>query len=653
VGGVFNLTPPAPADGQSCALQLDSAGNVLVNVAVGGGGGGSNASVGVDGAVAPTSATEIGAIDGTGKLQGVSATNPLPITGSISATNPSVGTTNVAAPTSATEMGVIDSTGKLQGVSSSNPMPISVGRVTAVTAAWTSATAQDTVLSLAVSLFQTVILSLNITGTISAGLATYEVSDDNGVTWYPTFGYRSGIAVGDGNSSLFNPGNNKVLWQFNVSGYMNFRVRLSSAIVGTGTATYRLQAASGNQTSPSTNIAAVNGNAVLPGLTGALSVGIFSGYTGSQLDGTVAGSLDENIKHVGGLVVATAASGVQKVGVVGATGTALDGTTAGVVDENVKNVGGSAVVTAAAGVQKVGVVGSTNVSLETTAGVLDHNLKNVGNAAVVTAVAGVQLVGIEGRAGTSLETTAGVLDENIKNIGNAAVVTAAAGVQKVGVVGNAGATVDSTAAAGAAPTNAVLGSHVFNTTIPAPTAGQAVAQQCDSTGALAVNIESRKATYSAATAATATAGTGVVLQIQGSSTKTIRITRIHVAGFAATAAQATFKIQRASAGATGGTSAALTAGKADINDGNATAVITHWTATGGTAGAAVGGPYISDSVWLQTSTFVAATSNESDLGWTFGNGAKELVLRGTADFITLTCSGTLAASQVWVEWTEE
>src|SRR5216684_946300 len=79
VGGVFNSGAPVPNDGQSAALQLHSAGNLLVNVAVGGGGGGANASVGATGATAPTSATEIGTIDGTGKLQGASATNPVPI----------------------------------------------------------------------------------------------------------------------------------------------------------------------------------------------------------------------------------------------------------------------------------------------------------------------------------------------------------------------------------------------------------------------------------------------------------------------------------------------------------------------------------------------------------------------------------------------
>lgn len=69
-----------------------------------------NPSVGTTATTAPTSATEIGMIDGTGKLQGVSSTNPLPITGSISATNPSVSTTGSAIPASATMIGGSDGT---------------------------------------------------------------------------------------------------------------------------------------------------------------------------------------------------------------------------------------------------------------------------------------------------------------------------------------------------------------------------------------------------------------------------------------------------------------------------------------------------------------------------------------------------------------
>lgn len=52
----------------------------------GGGGGGGNASVGTNGAAAPTSSTQIGIRDSSGNLQPASATNPVPVTGSFSAT---------------------------------------------------------------------------------------------------------------------------------------------------------------------------------------------------------------------------------------------------------------------------------------------------------------------------------------------------------------------------------------------------------------------------------------------------------------------------------------------------------------------------------------------------------------------------------------
>ena len=42
IGGVHNVVPPAPADGQALPLQQDANGNLLVNVAVGGGGSGSS-----------------------------------------------------------------------------------------------------------------------------------------------------------------------------------------------------------------------------------------------------------------------------------------------------------------------------------------------------------------------------------------------------------------------------------------------------------------------------------------------------------------------------------------------------------------------------------------------------------------------------------
>lgn len=47
-----------------------------------------------------------------------------PVTGSAAGNNSSVGPTGSTAPASATEIGIIDSGGDLQGVSSSNPVPV-------------------------------------------------------------------------------------------------------------------------------------------------------------------------------------------------------------------------------------------------------------------------------------------------------------------------------------------------------------------------------------------------------------------------------------------------------------------------------------------------------------------------------------------------
>jgi hypothetical protein len=127
VAGAYNTVPPAPEDGQTVALQTDSEGNLLVKVA------GSGATTAVN-------ITEVG-----GNPEGI--TNPLPVELSDGANpvgtpgnplsvniitggaNPSVGTTGTPAPTSATEIGVIDGSGNLQGASSSNPVPVT-GAVT-------------------------------------------------------------------------------------------------------------------------------------------------------------------------------------------------------------------------------------------------------------------------------------------------------------------------------------------------------------------------------------------------------------------------------------------------------------------------------------------------------------------------------------------
>lgn len=77
----------------------------------GGGGSGSNASVGPNTQPAPSSSTEVGFIDGSGNLQGVSPTNPLPVTlesevGTLSTNVAQFGGSNVVTGTGASGAGI-------------------------------------------------------------------------------------------------------------------------------------------------------------------------------------------------------------------------------------------------------------------------------------------------------------------------------------------------------------------------------------------------------------------------------------------------------------------------------------------------------------------------------------------------------------------
>lgn len=90
-----------------------------------------NPSVGTNGAAAPSSSTEIGLINGSGNLVGVSSSNPLPITGSISASNPSVGLTGSSVPGSATMVAGSDGTNlKALKVSSAGILSVDNSSVT-------------------------------------------------------------------------------------------------------------------------------------------------------------------------------------------------------------------------------------------------------------------------------------------------------------------------------------------------------------------------------------------------------------------------------------------------------------------------------------------------------------------------------------------
>lgn len=114
-------------------LQAVSASNPLPTT--GGGGGGGNAAAGATGSAVPAFADYLGINNGSGTLVGVSATNPLPITGSISAVNPSVGSVGSAAPSSAGLVGFANGSGNLTAVSATAPLPVT-GTVNQGSAPW-------------------------------------------------------------------------------------------------------------------------------------------------------------------------------------------------------------------------------------------------------------------------------------------------------------------------------------------------------------------------------------------------------------------------------------------------------------------------------------------------------------------------------------
>lgn len=158
-----------------------------------------------------------------------------------------------------------------------------------------------------------------------------------------------------------------------------------------------------------------------------------------------------------------------------------------------------------------------------------------------------------------------------------------------------------------------------------------------------------------------TTGALTLVQVQGSSTKTVRIKRIVVGGSTATTvATAVWYLQRTSTAGTTGTAVTPTIAKLDTNSPAATAVVTHYTTAAQTVGTLVGGPLSFFTVLLPVTAVptVAFTINQCifpEYGAPIGQA---IVLRGTADFINVVNSApanfaNAPVLQYSVEWTED
>lgn len=139
-----------------------------------------------------------------------------------------------------------------QGTAAANTAgwPVTAGGIAESTAAWTSATGGNTALTLTVTGYSTVVVTLNQTTTITSGAVTFETSDTAGFTnAYQAFGNRvanggNGVYTNFPNSTFALQANTNTAFIINVAGWAAFRVRLSTVISGSGTVNVGVSASS-------------------------------------------------------------------------------------------------------------------------------------------------------------------------------------------------------------------------------------------------------------------------------------------------------------------------------------------------------------------------------------------------------------------------
>ncbi len=107
-----------------------------------------------------------------------------------------------------------------------------------VTVDWTSATAQNATLVLAIADYSTVVVSMQ-PSSLAGGALAFEVCDEQTQTnWYPLAMVRSSASLIENTYTLTQSAQ---AWQGSVNGFKWFRVRLST-VIGGGTASLRIQA---------------------------------------------------------------------------------------------------------------------------------------------------------------------------------------------------------------------------------------------------------------------------------------------------------------------------------------------------------------------------------------------------------------------------
>ena len=175
-------------------------------------------------------------------------------------------------------------------------------------------------------------------------------------------------------------------------------------------------------------------------------------------------------------------------------------------------------------------------------------------------------------------------------------------------------------------------------------------------------LDSSRAYYRAsASFVPVTASALTLIQVQGSATKTVRITRVTMSGSAATAiATMVAYTQRTSTAGVTGTAVNPTIAKLDTASAAATAVVTHYTTAAQTVGTLIGGP-LSFFQMLLTITAIPTVSF-SPMQTVFPEGGapigQAIVLRGAAEYFNVVNSAPASFAnapvlQYTVEWIED
>lgn len=171
------------------------------------------------------------------------------------------------------------------------------------------------------------------------------------------------------------------------------------------------------------------------------------------------------------------------------------------------------------------------------------------------------------------------------------------------------------------------------------------------TGVPSVNTEGTKTTYSTSTLAFTPAATATdFFTLVGSSTKTVRVTRVTVSGIATSAATNDVQLVKRTTANSGGTATQPTICQHDSNDAAPTAVANLYSANP-TLGSGAGAP-------RGQKLNLGAAGAAGVVVWDFTTrNSKGMVLRGTTQLLALNWSGNAVPSgtslSLDIEWTEE